>query len=183
MRRTFGAGCWNSPTRALTRKFGGDRVTKSDVLHYVEGNPEATIVGDITRVDELPADLFDCIIFTQTLHVIYDVHAAVRGLYRLLKPGGVLLATFPGLSKISRREGVDDWGTYWHFTAQGARQLFLEQFPESHMGVEVRGNVWVAIAFLHGLSTEELLPEELDYLDPDYEVLILVRAIKPETTG
>ena len=30
------------------RRFGGDRVTREDVLNYVEGNPEATIVADLT---------------------------------------------------------------------------------------------------------------------------------------
>ena len=34
-----------------TRKFGGDRVTKSDVLHVKEGNPDATIVGDLANTD------------------------------------------------------------------------------------------------------------------------------------
>jgi hypothetical protein len=33
---------------------------------------------------------------------------------------------------------------------------------------------------LYGLATEELRPEELNYQDPDYEVLITVRAVKPE---
>jgi hypothetical protein len=39
--------------------------------------------------------------------------------------------------------------------------------------------VLVAIAFLHGLAEQELRPRELDHRDPDYEVLITVRAQKP----
>ncbi|MBI3797386.1 MAG: hypothetical protein HY268_10540 [Deltaproteobacteria bacterium] len=31
---------------AYTGKFGGDRVTKSDVLHVVAGNPQATILTE-----------------------------------------------------------------------------------------------------------------------------------------
>lgn len=58
---------------AYTRRFGGDRVTKSDVMHVVSGNPEATIVGDLTRADHIPSDSFDCIILTQTLQMIVDV--------------------------------------------------------------------------------------------------------------
>jgi hypothetical protein len=42
------------------------------------------------------------------------------------------------------------------------------------------GNVLAATAFLQGLAAEELHPEELDYRDPDYEVLISVRAVKAE---
>ncbi|MBE3119884.1 MAG: hypothetical protein IMZ50_14165 [Candidatus Atribacteria bacterium] len=41
----------------------------------------------------------------------------------------------------------------------------------------------IAIAFLHGLAAEGLRREELDYHDPDYEVLITVRAIKPMEEG
>ncbi len=36
-----------------------------------------------------------------------------------------------------------------------------------------------AIGFLHGFASEELCQDELDYYDPDYEVRITVRAVKP----
>jgi hypothetical protein len=38
--------------------------------------------------------------------------------------------------------------------------------------------VLTAIAFLRGLAAEELKREELDYHDPDYELIITVRAVK-----
>lgn len=164
-----------------TRKFGGDRVTRSDVLHVAEGNPEATIVADLTRADHVPSDAFDCIVCVQTMQMIYDVRAALRHLCRILKPGGALLATSHGISKIGRREGIDHWGEYWRLTAQSARRLFEENFPAANIEVETYGNVFTAIASLHGLGAEELSPEELDYFDPDYEVLITVRAVKPDT--
>jgi SAM-dependent methyltransferase len=169
--------------RDYTRKFGGDRVNCSDVLHYVPGNPEATIVADLTCADDIPGDTFDCIIFTQTLHVIFDFRAALGHLFRILKPGGVLLITTPGIAKISRREGVDPWGTYWHYTGQGAQRLFCEFFPPDLVTVATHGNVLAAVAFLHGLATEELRPEELDYHDPDYELLLTVCAVKPGGAG
>ncbi len=161
-----------------TRKFGGNRVTRSDVLHVVQGNPKATIIADLTSADHVPSDTFDCIIFTQTLQMIYDARSALRHLHRILKPGGVVLATAHGISKINRREGVDPWGEYWHFTTQSVRRLFTEVFQSDNVTVKARGNVFAAIAFLHGLASEELHQEALDYPDPDYEVLIMVRAIK-----
>lgn len=166
-----------------TREFGGARVSKSDVLHVVEGNPKATIVADLTCADHVPADAFDCIILIQTFQMIYDVRPALRHLYRMLKPAGVLLLTSHGISKIGRREGIDPWGEYWRLTTQSARRLFQEFFPASHLSVKVSGNVLAAMAFLHGLAAEELGREELDYLDPDYEVLIKVRAVKPVESG
>jgi SAM-dependent methyltransferase len=162
-----------------SRKFGGDRVVRRDVLHVTDGNPQATIVADLTRADHIPSNAFDSIICTQTLQHIYDVRAALKTLYRLLKPDGVLLATFPGISQISRGD-MDRWGDYWRFTTLSARLLFAEVFPAANVTVAAYGNVLAAIAFLHGLTVEELQKAELDYLDPDYEMLITVRAVKPE---
>jgi SAM-dependent methyltransferase len=161
-----------------TRKFGGDRVNKSDVLHVSGGNPKATLIADLARADAIPSNIFDCIICTQTLQMIYDFRAALGHLYRILNPGGVLLMTCHGISKIARREGADAWGEYWRFTSQSARRMFEEVFLPANVSVGVYGNVLAAIACLHGLAVEELEREELDYLDPDYEVLISVRAIK-----
>jgi len=160
-----------------TRKFGRDRVTKSDVLHLRNNNPQATIVADLTCADQIPTETFDCIIFTQTIQFIYDVRAALRTLCRVLTPGGVLLATFPGISQISRYD-MDRWGEYWRFTTLSAHRLFGEVFPPEHVTVEAHGNVLTAITSLHGLAAEELKQEELDYHDPDYEVLITVRGVK-----
>lgn len=166
-------------TDRYTRMFGGDQVTKIDVLHVAENHPDVTLIGDLTKVDHFPADTFDCIILTQTLQFIYDVPAAVRTVYHILKPGGVALVTVSGISKISRYD-MDRWGHYWSFTTQSARRLFETFFPADHVQVEAHGNVLAAIAFLHGLASEELRRKELDYHDPDYQLLITIRAVKPE---
>jgi hypothetical protein len=106
------------------------------------------------------------------------VHSAVRTLHRILRPGGVVLATVPGISQIVRYD-MDRWGDYWRFTSLSARRLFEEAgFSKSDTIVEAHGNVLVATAFLQGLSTRDLQTEELNHQDPDYEVLITVRAVK-----
>ena len=130
------------------------------MLHVAEGNPEATIIGDLTCAGHIPSDTFDCIILTQTLHIIYDVKAAIQTLYRILKPSGVLLATFPGITQISTDEWSASW--YWAFTTLSARRLFEETFPAENLRVEAHGNVLAATALLHGLAMEELRQEELD---------------------
>jgi SAM-dependent methyltransferase len=160
-----------------TRRFGGDRVTHSDVLHATNENPKATIVADLTRGDAIATDSFDCVIFTQSLPFIYDVHTALNTLQRILKPKGVVLATFPGISQISRYD-MERWGDYWRFTSLSARRLFDEAFAADNVTVQAYGNVLVAVAFLHGLAAQELTEEELNHRDPDYEVVIAVRAIK-----
>jgi SAM-dependent methyltransferase len=165
---------------SYTRRFGGHRIAKSDMLHVTENNPRATIVADLTRADHVPSDAFDGIIVTQTLHLMYDVRAAIRALHRILKPGGILLATFPGISQISQDEWGDYW--YWSFTPLSARRLFEEVFPAASVEIGAYGNVVTAVAFLHGLAAEELRQEERDYRDADYGVLITLRAAKPEDT-
>jgi glycosyltransferase involved in cell wall biosynthesis/peptidoglycan/xylan/chitin deacetylase (PgdA/CDA1 family)/SAM-dependent methyltransferase len=160
-----------------TRRFGDDRVTISDVLQVVEDSPEATIIADLTSADHIPSNTFECIILTQTLQLIYDVRAALKTIYRILKPGGVLLATFPGISQTYDNEWGDSW--FWNFTSSSARRLFEESFHPANVKVETFGNVLAAISFLHGLAVEELSLEELDYRDPGYEVTITVRAEKP----
>jgi SAM-dependent methyltransferase len=162
-----------------TCKFGGDRVTCSDVLHAVPGNPQATLVGDLATGEGVPKEAFDCMILTQTFIFIYDVQAAVANCYAALKPDGVLLATFPGISQISRYD-MDRWGDFWRFTDASARQLFGQVFGPENITVETHGNVLVACALLHGLAAHELKQEELSYCDPDYQVLITVRAVKVE---
>jgi SAM-dependent methyltransferase len=159
-----------------TKQFGGSRVTHSDVLH-VQDSPGATIVADLTSADNVPSGSFDCMIITQTLQFIYDTRAAIRTLHRLLKPGGVLLTTFPGISQISRFD-MDRWGDYWRFTSLSAKRIFAETFGESSVTVKAYGNVFAAVAFLHGLAQEDIELSKLEPHDPDYEVLITVRAVK-----
>jgi glycosyltransferase involved in cell wall biosynthesis len=158
-------------------QFGGDRVLKKDILHVAEGNPIATIVADLARADHIPSDRFDCIILTQTLHLVYDVNAALQTLRRILKPGGVLLATFPGISQISIDEWSDSW--YWAFTLHSAHRMFENVFPAGNVEIQSHGNVLAATAFLQGLAVDELDQEELDHSDPHYQTLLTVRAVKP----
>jgi SAM-dependent methyltransferase len=166
-----------------TRKYGGAKVTKVDVLHHEEGNPNATIITDLANGEQIPSGAVDCVVCTQVLLMIYDVHAAVRTLYRILKPGGVVLVTAPGVAcKIVRaemRQGSD----YWRFTSLSLRRMFEEVFPLDTVQVKAYGNVLAASAFLYGFATEDLRTKDLDYHDPDYEVLIALRAVKRQPQG
>jgi SAM-dependent methyltransferase len=157
--------------------YGGGDVTASDVLYAAEGNPDATVVGDLTTGAGIPEAAYDCFICTQTLQVIYDVRAAIAGTRRLLAPGGVLLASLPGISQISR-EDMRDWGDWWRFTARSAQRLFAEVYGEEHVEVRQHGNVHAAAAFLYGLAAEDLDPEALETVDPEFHLVMTVRAVR-----
>jgi len=163
-----------------TRRFGGSRVTKVDVLHLTADNPHATIVADLEDGENIPSDTFDCIICTQVLHCIFDVGAAIRTLYRVLKPGGVVLVTDAGIQKV---DSVDlaHQQEYWRFTSRALRRMFEEIFPRDQIDVQPSGNVLAAIAFLHGLAVEDLRQKDLDVFDRDFELSIGLRAVKPRT--
>jgi glycosyltransferase involved in cell wall biosynthesis/SAM-dependent methyltransferase len=165
--------------RSYTEHFGGARVEISDVLHARVGNPAATLVGDLCTGEGVPPAAYDCIILTQVLPFVWDVPAAIRTVAAALRPGGVLLATMPGISQISRHD-ADRWGDFWRFTSQSVRRLFEDVFPRRHLELSVYGNALTATALLHGIATRELRPQELDAAHPDYEVTICVRAVRPD---
>ena len=160
----------------FTLKFGGNKVTKSDILHIDKNHAGATIWGDLSSADHIPTGIFDCIILTQTLHLIFDFRAAIRTLNRILKPAGVLLITVPGISQIDETEWGHSW--YWSFTQHSAKRLFEEIFPPEKVNISIYGNVFAATAFLHGLVAEELPRKKLDCRDPYYPISIAIRAGK-----
>jgi SAM-dependent methyltransferase len=159
-----------------TARFGSG-VEKIDILMAMEGNPQATIVGDLADAPQIPDSSFDCAIVTQTLQFVYDVRSAFATLHRVLAPGGVLLATVPGITKISPPED-EVFGEWWHFTARSARRLAEEAFGEGAVEIEAFGNVLTATGFLYGLAASDLRQEELDARDRLYEVIVGIRAVK-----
>ena len=160
-----------------TRRFGGQRVTGNDVLHVTGDNPAATIVADLADAPQVPDGRFDSIVLTQTLQLIFDPPAALRTLHRILKPGGALLVTVPGISPVATRSV---WGPrwYWSFTEASLRRLLAATFEARHCHLETHGNVLAAVAFLEGLAAEDLTPDELSSPDPDYPVIITALARK-----
>ena len=161
---------------AYTLKYGGSNVTKSDILHIDDSNEQATFVGDLSNAPHIPSNTFDCIVLTQTLHLIYDFKGAIETCYRLLKQGGTLLITVPGISHIAQ----DGWGKYWlwSFTDASMQRIMEESFPTDKISINTFGNVLVASAFLYGMGLPEINKEQLNQHDPHYQVIITVRAVK-----
>ncbi len=161
---------------AYCRRFGAQRITQQDVLHVSADNPAATLVGDLSQPGTLPAAAFDGLVLTQTLHLIFDMRAAVAEMHRGLKPGGVVLLTVPGISRIDRGEWGADW--FWSLTPAAATRLFGEVFGADNVRVESHGNVFAATAFLHGLAVEEVDAAKLTVNDACFPVIVTVRARK-----
>lgn len=161
---------------AYTRRFGGTKVSRADVLHIDEDNRDATITGDLSDISHVAGDQFDCIILTQTLHLIYNFSAALQSCYRILRKNGVLLLTVPGISNIDYGEWAKTW--YWSFTAASIEKMLAESFGTANIKVQCFGNLMAATAFLHGMGTDEISAAEKDAYDPHYQLIIAACATK-----
>ncbi len=158
-----------------TEQFG-EGVRASDVLD-ISASRRATLVGDLAGGAGLPRDAYDAIILTQVLPFVREPAAALRNVWSMLRPGGVLLATVPGISQISRYE-ADRCGDYHRFTPQGLALLLDSAFGCSRYELTSFGNVLSAAALLFGHAAQELRAEELDAHDPDYPVILAARAVR-----
>ena len=158
-----------------TRRFG-TAIVEAAVLDIDPANPRATLIADLSTAHSLAADQFDCFILTQTLQLIYDTRAALDHAHRLLRPGGVLLAPVPAVSRIVPENGLST--DYWRFTVASCTALFGAAFGPGQVRVRSYGNVTSAIAFLAGAVQEDLSPRQLDASDSYFPVVITVRATK-----
>ena len=85
------------------RQFGKG-VTHADILDIRADNPRATFVADFADAPNVPANTFDCLVVTQILSWVYDLRAPFQTAHRLLVPGGVFLATTPGIARLNGSE-------------------------------------------------------------------------------
>lgn len=156
----------------------GRNLEKSDVLDIESSNPIATVIADLSAADQVPSNHFDCFILTETLQYIYDTAAAVGHAFRILKPGGILLATMPSITPVDRDLADTD---YWRFTEASSKRLFGNQFGPSQVEVSTYGNFGSCLAWLTGLAAEEMDAATLESKSQLFSQSICVRAVKPLT--
>jgi SAM-dependent methyltransferase len=156
--------------------FGGARVTAITIVDIDRSNEHATLHCDLCEPRSLPAATFDCVILTQTLHLLPDLSAAITNLWNSLASGGVLLITVPALS---RYDPVDH--DYWRFTPAGLRRLLSTELPDI-AGIEIEsfGDAVAAAASMLGASVEDVGLRYLQQLDPAFPVVVAARVAKPQ---
>lgn len=165
-------------------KYGSSQVTMLDTLSFGEAitffcftNVKACQTNIKSKESDIQSDTFDCIIFTHASEYIYDMRLAIEKLYKILKPGCTLLATFNGISHTT--DAPRDKYRCCNFTSAYIEKVFNEFFPSQNIELQGYGNILVAIGLLHGVSSSELQPHELEYHDNNYEIIITVKAVKP----
>jgi hypothetical protein len=113
-----------------TTRFGAGRVSKSTVVDINRSNSRATVIADPEQPGSLPREAYDCIILTQTLHLLRQPALCIENCYHALRRQGVLLATAPSVSRLSPTYPDAD---YWRFTpAAGPRRGPRFVVLESH---------------------------------------------------
>jgi hypothetical protein len=168
--------CCEISENYYTKKYGKKGLV-SEVLDFNNENKSATIIGDLTKTKELPSNIVDCFILTQTLNFIYDYKSAIRGIYKILKKDGVALITVSGICQISKYD-YDRWGDYYRFTNMSIEKSFKNVFGDENVHIKVYGNLLSAASLLYGLSADELNKDELFYNDPNYQVIITAKVFK-----
>jgi SAM-dependent methyltransferase len=163
---------------SYTLRFGGARVTKSDVLDNRPRNKAATFVDDITHAKSVPSDAFDCFVCTQVLVLIRHTPDAIREMCRFLKPGGVALITVPGISNVSPLPGeAASWS--WSFYPNTLRWLLSQaDFDVETLDVQGWGNLKTTVAFLAGLAQQDLDPSDYSFNDNRFPLIVTARAVK-----
>lgn len=156
-----------------TNRFGGGDVEKVDILHIDNSNKLATMVADLTKPNDIPSNLFDCIICTHVFHVIFELNKAVEELHRILKPGGVLLVAVPQISMCDPNEHE-----LWRFTPEGLHRLLGNVFGMKSVTIHCYGNSLAAAGEIRGLVTCEFTNRELAYRDGRFGVEVCARAVK-----
>jgi SAM-dependent methyltransferase len=168
--------CLEFQNPGYTPRFGGSAVEKLDILHIDNTNPLATIVADLTQSNDVPSNEFDCIICTHVLHVIAELDKAVSELYRILKPGGVLLVSVPHVSMCD-----PGFHEIWRFTPEGLCLVLAKAFGTGNVSVRAYGNSLTAAGEIRGLVAQEFSKATLDYHDPRFAVEVCAKAYKPKS--
>lgn len=138
-----------------------------------DGNPLATLVADLTKPNNIPSNQFDCIICTHVLHIIADIDKAVSEMYRILKPGGVLLTAVPHVSMCD-----PGFHELWRFTPEGLASVLAKAFGTGNVTMRAYGNSLTAAGETRGLITREFSKAALAYHDPRFAVEVCARAYR-----
>ena len=166
--------CLELSSDRYTSRFGEKaRIAKIDILNLEHGNPNTTIRADLTKPNDIPDNTFDCIIFTHALHVIYEFDKAIADLYRILRPGGVLLVAVPHVSMCD-----PDERELWRFTQEGLRVALAHSFDDENITMRAYGNSLTAAGQIRGLAAHEFTKRELHRHDLRFAVDICARAMK-----
>ncbi|MEX2581003.1 MAG: methyltransferase domain-containing protein [Verrucomicrobiales bacterium] len=155
----------------------GQGVERADVLDLDASSAHAGFVTDLASADGMPSNSYDCFIINETLQFVFDLDGALAHAHRILRPGGVLLATMPCTAQHDPEASAVD---LWRFTERSCRRLFGDVFGHERVEVETYGNYLTCLAGLAGVVTEEIAPELREERSRMFIQGVCVRACKQD---
>jgi len=164
-------------TPAYTERYGA----KLRVAHSVDIDPrhQPTYLCDLAlAMIPFACAWYECFLLPNTLCMLRDVEGCLREALRVIRPGGVILASTAAFVPLT-----PDVPDYWHLSAAGWREMTARVWPGCETRVESHGNCLAAVAAMLGLAHEELDPSELEAEDWRYPVLITLSCRKPTGEG
>jgi SAM-dependent methyltransferase len=166
--------CLEFEDDVYTSRIGQSRVSKLEILNVDDSAPNATIIADLTKPNQIPDNHFDCIVCTFVLHCIWDYPSVLLDMKRILKPGGVLIGCVPLIMGYTPNANE-----FWRFSPEGLDQIMTNGFGKGTFKITSYGNSLTATADVRGFAAEKFSKEELDAADPRYPVILAFRAVKP----
>jgi hypothetical protein len=157
---------------AYARRFG-QALVRIDTID-IDSAFSPTFLCDLAEADVIPSNVYDCFLLPATLQGLKDIEACLRHALRVVRPGGVILATTAAFAPL-----MPDVPDYWRMSAAGWQELAARCWPGCHVDVHAYGNCLAATASMMGLAAEELTEAELDADDPRYPVVVSLACRKP----
>jgi len=167
-RRLIAGDVLEVQNRTYTKRFGHD-LGRTDTFDIV-GESSPTYLCDLARSETiLPTAAYDCLLLPNTLQHLRDLDACLRNALRVVRPGGVILASAAGCIPLTA-----DVADYWRLSPAGWREKTAALRPDADIEIAGHGNCLTAVAAQLGLALEELSRDELDAHDPRYPVLTTI---------
>ena len=157
------------------RRLQAEHIDRLDIVDVDGANPRATIVSDLRCATNVPSSSYDSIVLWQTVHFADDLSAVVAEGWRLLKPGGVLVAALTCAELASGGSLRAHQGP--RLTDFEARRAFDQHFGPLAV-VTSHGNAISAAAFTYGIDARHVPPAAFDFTDTSAPLVITARAQK-----
>ena len=129
---------------------------------------------DLAHAEVIASNAYDCLLLPATLQGLKNIEACLQHALRVIRPGGVILATTAAFAPL-----MADVPDYWRMSAAGWQELTARCWRGCDVDVRAYGNCLAATASMMGLAAEELTEAELDVHDPRYPVVVSLACRKP----
>ena len=153
---------------SYTERFGHD-VARADSFD-IEPRFDPTYLCDFAHcADVIPDHAYNCLLLPNTLAHFREIDLCLAHALRVVRPGGIMLASSAGLLPLT-----GDLPEYWRLTPHGWREKLGTAWPGATLEIAGHGNCLSAVGAQLGLALEELTEGELDVHDPRFPVLTTI---------